>query len=139
MSDPSRPAMRTQHSLRMVAMRVPVSELGHSPRVVLVDRYGDGVVWWVIEDENANCATVCLDGREGSPTRYRLIDGTRHPCNCAGRVLELGCPEEGIAIPLLSRWIESQPCENVVSEYLVEVVQEALRRFGEPTEGRPAL
>ena len=120
----------------MVVMRVSVSELGPSARVVLVDRYGDGTLWWVMEDAQGRRATVCLDGRAGSPTRFRLIDGTRHPGKPGGRVLDLGCPEEGIAVPLLSHWLDSQRPKDVVSEYLVEVVREALLRLGEPAEPR---
>jgi hypothetical protein len=118
--------------LGMVVMRVPVSELGPSPWVVLVDRYGDGTIWWVMEDAEAKWATVCLDGRAESPTRFRLIDGTRHPRHSGGRVLDLGCPEEGIVVPLLSHWLDSQQPADVVSEYFVEVVREALLRLGEP-------
>src|SRR5262249_55759287 len=100
-------------------MRVPVRQLGPSAKVVLVDGYGDGTIWWVMEDSEGRRATVCLDGRTGSPTRFRLIDGTRHPRHPGGRVLDLGCPEEGVAVPLLSHWLDSQQSTDVLAEYAV--------------------
>jgi len=117
-----------------VVMRVPVSELGRSAKVVLVGRYGDGTLWWVMEDAEGRRATVCLDGRTGSPTRFRLIEGTRHPRHPGGRMLDLGCPEEGIAVPLLSHWLDSQQPKGAVAEYGVELVRAALLRLWEPAE-----
>ena len=87
-----------------------------------------------MEDAEGRRATVCLDGRTGSPTRFRLIEGTRHPCHPGGRVLELGCPEEGIAVPLLSHWLDSQQPTGVVAEYGVELARDALLRLGESAE-----
>src|SRR5262249_32256015 len=115
-------------------MRVPVSELGPSARIVLVDRYGDGTIWWVMEDAEGRRANVFLDGRTGTQTRSRLLDGTRHPGHPGGRVLALGCPEEGTAVPPLSRWLDSQQSTDVLTEYGVELVREALLRLGEPAE-----
>jgi hypothetical protein len=115
----------------MMQMLIPVSELGPSPRIIMVDRYGDGTIWWLMEDERQARAVVCLDGCVGSPTQYRLLDGTRHPKHPGGKTLELGCPEEGLAVPLLSRWLDSQIPKDVASEYSIEVVREALLRLGD--------
>src|SRR5438874_7255722 len=114
----------------MFMVWVPVSALGPSPKVVLVDRYSDGTIWWVMEDADEKRAVVCIDGRKGSPTQFRLIDGTRHPYHPGGRVLDLGSPEEGIVVPLLSCWLDSQQPNDVASEYGIEVVREALLRLG---------
>src|SRR5262245_4247509 len=113
---------------------VAVSELGPSPKVVLVDRYGDGTVWWVMEDSNQRRAVVCIDGRKGSPTQFRLIEGVRHPKKPGGKVLDLGSVEEGIAVPLLSHWLDLQRPNDVVSEYCLEIITNALIRLGDPPE-----
>src|SRR4051794_24049587 len=107
-------------------MRVPISRLGPSPRGVLVDHSGDGTIWWVIEDASEQSAVVCLDGQVGSPTRFRLIEGTRHPRHPGGRVLDLGCLEEGIVVPLLSGWLDSPQSRVTLTEYGFEVIREAL-------------
>lgn len=115
-------------------MRVPISELGPSAKVVFVDRYSDGTLWWVMEDAEGRRATVCLDGRTGSPMRFRLIEGTRHSKHPGGRVLDLGCPEEGIAVPLISHWLDSQHPKGAITEHGIELVRDGLLRLGEPSE-----
>ena len=70
-------------------------------------RYNDGTVWFGFEDDESRYAEVCIDGRTGSPTRYRLFDLRRHPKKPDAMLLELGAPEEGIVIPLISRWLNS--------------------------------
>ncbi|HYV37953.1 MAG TPA: hypothetical protein VE988_19870 [Gemmataceae bacterium] len=115
-------------------MMVTVSELGLSPRVILADRFGDGTIWWLMEDEQQNRALVCLDGRRGSPTQFRLLDGTRRSTEPGGKVLELGSSEEGIAVSLLSQWLDEQHPRDVASEYTFEVIRAALLRLGDSAE-----
>ena len=90
-------------------MLSPVSTLGDSARVVLADAYSDGTVGFAFEDAEGGYAVVCIDGRQGSPTRHRLFDMARHPKLAAAVLLELGAAEESIVIPLVSRWLDSAP------------------------------
>jgi hypothetical protein len=91
----------------------PISALSDSAQVVLADAYGDGTVWFAFEDAEGRWAHVCIDGRQGSPTRYRLFDLARHPKKPGAMLLELGAPEEGIVIPLVSRWLDSAPTRDL--------------------------
>lgn len=121
-------------------MLSPISTLGNSIRVILADRYGDGTVWFSFENSEGDYATVCIDGRNGSPTKHRLFDQARHPSRPAAVLLELGGEEEGIVVPLVSRWLDSaEPNKLGLLEYGWELIREALVRLGEPslaTEGR---
>jgi hypothetical protein len=111
-----------------------VSALGDDARVVLVDGYGDGTFWASFEDSEGRWATVCIDGRKGSPTRNRLFDRARHPRKPEAVLIELGAPEEGIVVPLISRWLDSDGPRNLgLREEGKEFVQAALLRLGEPT------
>ncbi len=67
-----------------------VSTLSDSARVVLADAYGDGTVSFYFEDAEGRHAFVCIDGRKGSPTRYRLFDMALHPTRPTAVLLELG-------------------------------------------------
>ena len=47
--------------------------------------------------------------------------------------MELGAPEEGIVIPLLSRYLDSHgPKAAGLTEYGWELARETLLRYGEP-------
>ena len=86
---------------------VPVAVLGDSIRVRLFFSYGNWdegfVLWWSLEDECGQRATVGLDDRKASPTRLRLFQGVRHPAKEGCVWIELGSVEEGVLVPLLSR------------------------------------
>jgi hypothetical protein len=114
-------------------MLTPVSLLGESPKVHLADLYGDGTVWFALKDSEGHFAQVCIDGREGSPTRYRMFDQARHPRKPAAVLMELGSPEEGIIIPLVSKWLDSAPPRELgPTEYGWELIRDALLGFGQP-------
>jgi hypothetical protein len=113
---------------------VPVSRLGDSPHVSIADGYGDGTVWFAIDGADDTFALVCIDGRRDSPTRHRLFDLARHPRKPGAVLLELGAPEEGIVVPLVSRWLDSAPPRKLgLTEYGWELIRSALFRLGEPT------
>ena len=114
-------------------MQVPVTALGNRLRVEWVDFYGDRTMHACITNEAGQRTEICIDGRKDSPTRYRLFQQARHP-NVAGAVLvELGAPEEGIVIPLLSRHLDSHgPKAAGLTEYGWELARETLLRYGEP-------
>jgi hypothetical protein len=112
---------------------VPVSLLGDSPRVTLADAYGDGTVWFAIDGSEDTFALVCIDGRPGSPTRHRLFDQAKHPRKPRAVLLDLGAPEEGLVVPLVSRWLDSaQPRELGLTEYGWELIRDSLLGLGEP-------
>jgi hypothetical protein len=108
-----------------------ISTLSDSARVRLADAYGDGTVWFHFEDAEGRHAFVCIDGRKGSPTRYRLFDQARHPTRPRAVLLELGAPEEGIIIPLISRWLDSAPPGDLgLHEVGWELIRDTLIRIG---------
>jgi hypothetical protein len=110
-----------------------IASLENDARVKLVDAYGDGTIWASIEDGQGHCATVCIDGRRGSPTRHRLFELARHPRQQGAVLIDFGAPEEGFVVPLLSRWLDSrEPREVGLTEYGKEFIQAALLRLGEP-------
>ena len=112
---------------------VPVSLLGDSPRVAIADAYGDGTVWFAIDGSEDTFALVCLDGRQDSPTRHRLFDQAKHPRKPGAVLLDLGAPEEGIVVPLVSRWLDSaEPRKLGLTEYGWQLIRNALLRLGEP-------
>jgi hypothetical protein len=115
-------------------MLSPISTLGRSARVVLADAYGDGMVWFAFEDAEGRYSTVCIDGRQGSPTRYRLFDMARHPKKPSAVLLDLGSAEEGIVIPLVSRWLDSAP-PRVLGLHDIgwELLRDTLIRIGSET------
>jgi hypothetical protein len=115
-------------------MLCPVSTLGDSVRVVLADAYGDGTAWFAFKDAEGRYATVCIDGRRGSPTRYRLFDMARHPKKPKAVLLELGSAEEGIVIPLVSRWLDSAPPRALgLHEIGWDLIRDTLIRIGSET------
>jgi hypothetical protein len=115
-------------------MWAPVASLGPGIRVEWVDFYGDETMTVVLADANGRRATVCFDGRVNSPTRGRIFERARHPRKAGAVLLELGSPEEGIVVPLISRWIDSGgPKALELSERGWELVKETLLRIGEAT------
>jgi hypothetical protein len=107
-------------------------------RIQLIDCYGTyangHVIWASLADGGGSQCLICFDNRPESPTCHRLFCGARHPNNPAAELLELGCEEEGVIVPLLSRWLDSQePWESGAYPLLLkELLQEALLRVGEP-------
>jgi hypothetical protein len=111
----------------------PVAFLGNDIRVALMDAYGDGAVWAALEDGQGRYTQVCIDGRRGSPTRYRLFEQARHPRHQSAVLIELGALEEGVIVPLLSRWLDSgEPRKLGLTEAGKEILQAGLMHFGEP-------
>lgn len=114
-------------------MLSPVSSLSGSIRIVLVDAYGDGTVWFAFEDSNGRRARACIDGRARSHTRNRLFDGVSHPNDSNATLLELGGSEESIVVPLVSQWLDSGPPQTLgLTEYGWEQIRDALVRLGDP-------
>jgi hypothetical protein len=86
-----------------------------------------------LSDEAGQRTAVCIDGRKNSPTRYRLFEQARHPNQPGAALVELGAPEEGIVIPLLSKYLDSGGSKALgLTEYGWELAREILLRFGEP-------
>lgn len=111
---------------------ITLAALGKGLRVVYVDFYGDHTMHALISDEAGQRTTICIDGRKNSPTRYRLFQQARHPNKPGAVLIELGAPEEGIVIPLLSKYLDSGgPKALGLTEYGWELAKETLLRFGE--------
>ena len=112
---------------------VSVLDLDHTAHVTWVDCYSTKVVWAKIQDAKENLAFVCIDLRKDSPTRNRLFERAIHPVRADAVLLELGSEQEGIAVPLISRWLDSdQPTKLGMSEQGRELVKNALLHLGEP-------
>ncbi len=117
-------------------MLVPVTALGKGLRVVHVDFYGDLTMHACLRDDAGQLTVVCIDGRADSVTRYRLFQQARHPRQPGAVLVELGAPEEGIVIPLLSRYLDSGgPKALGLTEYGWELARQTLLRLGEPIVG----
>lgn len=114
-------------------MHHPITALGADLRVALVDMYRDGTVWVRLEDGSRRRSVACIDGRAGSLTRYRLFQGARHPTDRAATLIELGAVEEGVVIPLISRWLDSEVARKDLTTYGRERIQETLIRLGDST------
>jgi hypothetical protein len=113
-------------------MELPLSALGKRLRVEWIDFYGDHTMHARISDEAGQQTEVCIDGRKNSRTRFRLFQQGRHPNKQGATLVELGAPEEGIVIPLLSKYIDSGGPKSLgLSEYGWELAKETLLRFGE--------
>ena len=112
---------------------VSILDLDDTARVVWVDSYSTKVFWVDFEDSLGRRATVCIDLRKDSPTRNRLFEKAMHPTKPGAILVELGGEEEGIAIPLISRWLDSdEPRKLGIREEGVELVKNAFLRLGEP-------
>jgi hypothetical protein len=117
----------------------PISALRGKVRVVLVDLYGCGTIWAVLEDEAGRRCVVCLDGRVGSPTRCRLFENARLPGKPDAKLIELGSSEEDLVIATLSRWYDSEEFTGVPE--FKQALQDALLnlRLWDPDYGAPPL
>ena len=114
-------------------MQLPVAALGKGLRVEWVDFCGDHTMHACISDETGQRAQVGIDGRTNSPTRNRLFQQARHPNQPGAALVELGAPEEGIVIPLLSKYLDSGgPKALGLTEYGWDLARETLLHFGEP-------
>jgi hypothetical protein len=119
-------------------MYLPVTALGRRLRVEWVDFYGSPakgslVMHACISDESGHRTAICIDRRKNSPTRYRLFQQARHPSRPEAVLVELGAPEEGIVIPLLSDFVDSGESKALgLTEYGWELAKETLLHFGEP-------
>jgi hypothetical protein len=114
-------------------MQLPVTALGKELRVEWVDFYGDHTMHACLSDETGQRTEICIDGRKNSPTRFRLFQQARHPNQPGAALIELGAPEEGIVIPLLSKYLDSGgPKALCLSEYGWEAAKETLLHYGEP-------
>lgn len=113
-------------------MLQPLLSLGADRRVVLVDMYDHGdVMWALIQDSQQRTAHVCIDCRPNSPTRNRLFDRARHPQEPSAILIELGAPEEGIAVSMISRWCDEEDTVRHYREAGVEMVKSALLHLGD--------
>src|SRR5262245_9718206 len=113
-------------------MQLPVAALSNRLRVEWVDFYGDLTMHASISDECGQRTDVCIDGWKNSPTRYPLFQQARHPNQPGAVLVELGAVEEGIVIPLLSKYLDSGgPKALGLSEYGWELAKETLLHFGE--------
>lgn len=113
-------------------MLVPLTALGRGLRVEWVDFYGDLTMHACLVDGTGQRTTVCIDGRKSSPTRYRLFQRARHPSKPGATLLDLGCEEEGIVVPLLSHYLDlNGPTASGLTEYGWELAKETLLRLGD--------
>ena len=103
-------------------MVTSVANLRGQIELHLVDACSDGVVWARLVDAHGGAALVSIDGRADSATRFRLFDRARHPEDAEAVLLELGGPEEGIVVPLLSQWCDSEAASESHLQVMVEAM-----------------
>lgn len=109
-----------------------ILDLDHTARVTTMDAYTH-VFWAEFEDTNGRRALICIDLRPDSPTRNRLYGNAMHPKKPRAVLLELGGEEEGVAIPLISHWLDSDaPRKNGIGEEGVELLKRSFRCLGDP-------
>ena len=121
-------------------MLVPVSSLVNEVFVEWADCYSDGTITVTLTDSHGHRSVVCIDNRRNSPTRYRLFEQVRHPNQTGAVLIELGSPEEGLLVPVLSHWCDSDykvwnPATDAPREetqMLKQILKEAMLRLGEP-------
>jgi hypothetical protein len=114
-------------------MHHSISSLGGNLRVAFVDAYGDGTIHAWLKDEYGRGTEVCIDGRKNSPTRYRLFEQARHPNKRGAVLIELGAVEEGIVVPLISHWLDSDEARKEFTPEGCEIVRDVLLRLGDST------
>lgn len=107
-----------------------LSELEGEIEIKIVDLYGDGTVWASMVDSQGRHAVACIDGRDGSDTRYRIFVGARHPSRPEAVLIDLGSEEEGIFVSLVSEMIDAVPPRFQFTEYGLEIIRDALVRIG---------
>ncbi len=113
-------------------MLSPIQSLNPRTAIRLGAAYNDGTVWFSLEDSEGRIAHVCIDGREGSQTRYRLFDGARHPNSPDTVLVKLGAPEEGIIVSLASKWLDSgTPNDLGLTVYGWDLIRDTVLRIGE--------
>jgi hypothetical protein len=118
----------------MMRRLVSILELGSKAHVAWVDSSFQICVWFEIEDGFERFAIICIDLRADSTTRFRLFEKAKSPCKAEALLLDLGCEEEGIAVSIVSRWLDSDVSKQwKISESGIELIQNALLRMGEPT------
>src|SRR6516164_9128544 len=113
-------------------MQVPISALGRAPRAGWVDCCADGTIWFELDDAAGQYAVVCIDSREWSSTRHRLFEGARHPGRPGAVLLELGSLEEGVVVPVLSTWLDSDKTRKQIRPEAIERIIHDLLRLGDP-------
>jgi hypothetical protein len=121
-------------------MLAPVSSLSREVHVAWLDYYGDGTIMAALVDGEGRETHVCIDGRQTSPTRYRLFERARHPNQEGAVLVKLGSTEESVLVPLLSRycdspykpWNPSTDAPKEETQLLKQLLKEALLRLGEP-------
>lgn len=113
-------------------MLSPIQSLNELVSIRLCDAYGDGTVWFSLQDSIGRVAQVCIDGREASATRFRLFDGAPHPKKPDAVLIDLGAPEEGTVVSLVSTWLDSgTPKDLGLTEYGWDLIRGTLCRIGE--------
>ena len=121
-------------------MLTPVLSLGRDLAVEWLDAYSDGTIMAAIRDARKQKTHVCIDGRTTSPTAYRLFERARHPNQSVAVLVGLGSIEEGILVPLLSRYCDSPYRRSTIetdapkeeTQQLKVLLKELLIRYGEP-------
>jgi hypothetical protein len=117
-------------------MERSVLALGPNVHVAYVDFYGDRVLHAWIQNDQDRGTEVCLDLRKDSPTCNRLFEGGRYPHKEGAVLVELGSEQEGIVIPLLSCWLDSDRPRKELTEFGIELFQTALLRYGDIDESK---
>jgi len=107
-------------------MEPSVLLLGADAHVAYADFYGIRILHAWIVDKVGQGTEVCIDLREDSPTRNRLFEGGRHPEKPGAALIELGSEQEGIIIPSLSQYLDSDEPRKYLTEFGIEVFQNAL-------------
>lgn len=103
------------------------------PHVVLIGMYPSMVFWARFEDAGGRRAEVCLDRRDASATKNRLFDRARHPKYESAVLIELGSVEEGVAVSLMSNYLDSAVAiADGCSDEGLEIFRDALLRVGDP-------
>lgn len=117
---------------------IPIADLVEPIDVALFGTYGEWdagfVFWWRLKDAQDRRTAVSIDDRKDSPTCHRLFQGAKHPDSPEAHLVDLGSEEEGIAIPVLSKWFDLPPKDMMGtrhSEEVLEIVRDAILRIGE--------
>ena len=85
---------------------MPFESLLPDRYISLVDYYGHGVLWAIVEDSGGQCTHICIDNREESVTRGRVYVDARHPAKPGSRLTDLGSKQEGDVVVLFSHFLD---------------------------------